>query len=198
MRLVKVEKHSLEELFEKLRQVSLMQNPKQLVYQDCIISLIKLHTDFLIPPQSYVLKQEVQKIRELRWALQEQGVDLFELNGYVTIWREDVPNEPVDVLPVIIEESFEADGSIQPLICDGMHRAFVARLEGRLPQVVYIRGLAVPYYAYPWPGGWDKVSLRSDLPADFVKKWHRTADYKKLYRDFNSAFQNVGGPRGRL
>ncbi len=198
MRLIKVEKHSKEELFEKLRKVSLMQNPEQLIYQDCTISLVKLHTDFLVPPQAYVLGQEVQKIRELRWALQEHGVDLFELEGYVTIWREDADSEPIDVMPAIIEESFEANGSLQPLICDGMHRMFVARLEGVMPQVAYIRGIPLPYYAYPWPGGWSEVILREDLPSGFIKKWHRIADYKKLYRNFNSAFQNVGGPRGHF
>jgi len=31
-----------------------------------------------------------------------------------------------------------------------------------------------------------------------TKKFHRIRENKKLYRNFNSAFLNVGGPRGRI
>jgi hypothetical protein len=58
-----------------------------------------------------------------------------------------------------------------------------------------------PYYAYPIPGAapWDQVAVieGDKVPAGIIKKWHRTSDNKRLYRDFNSAFQNVGGPRGQ-
>jgi len=37
----------------------------------------------------------------------------------------------------------------------------------------------------------------SRIPEGVLKKWHRIPDNKRLYRDFNSAFLNVGGPRGQ-
>jgi hypothetical protein len=79
---------------------------------------------------------------------------------------------------------------------------YVARLEWKTPQVAYIRGIPAgyPYYAYPIPGDncWDVVKILegSHIPSGLIKKWHRISDNKTLYRNFNSSFTNVGGPRG--
>ncbi len=199
MKIVKVEKHSQEELMANLRQVTMFTDSQQRIYANTCISLEHIRPEYLSPPQSYVLTGELQKVRQLRWALQEHGVDLFHLEGYVTIYREDWP-QPIDVMPPIIEESVEQDGSVHQIVCDGMHRVYLARLEWVIPQVVFIRGIPreMPYYAFPVQGGWDTVVLRDDLPEGFIKKWHRIAQYKTLYRDFNSAFCNVGGPRGHF
>lgn len=200
MKIVRLEKHSEKELLERLRKVSMFTDENKFVYKKASISLEKIHPRYLAPPQSYVLAKELQKVRELRFALLEKGVDLFNLEGYVTIYREEIPDTPIDVMPAVIEESIERDGSIQQIICDGMHRTYLARIEWVIPKVIFIRGLKkeLPYYAFPWQGGWDKVVMREDLPEGFVKKWHRIENYKSLYRNFNSAFNNVGGPRGRF
>ena len=73
----------------------------------------------------------------------------------------------------------------------------MALREWVVPEVVLIRGVPknLPYYAFPVPGGWNSVEEREDLPPGYLKKWHRIADYHSLYRNFNSAFKNVGGPR---
>ena len=199
MKIVRLEKHSPEELLERLARVTMLTNPERLVYSKSYSSLEKIRTEFLSPPQAYVLSGEILKVRNLRWQLAEHGVDLFCLDGYVTIYLEDSP-EPVDVLPPVVEESVERDGSVHNIVCDGMHRIFLARLEMVIPQVVFIRGLSrdTPYYAFPVPGGWGAVDLRDDLPQGYIKKWHRISQYKTLYRDFNSAFTNVGGPRGHF
>jgi hypothetical protein len=102
-----------------------------------------------------------------------------------------------------VETNNEADGSSVNIINDGMHRMYVARLEWKLPNVVLVRNLAprFPYYAYPIPGDnpWEQIIIveGETIPKTLIKKWHRGADNKLLYRDFNSAFQNVGGPRGQ-
>ncbi len=69
--------------------------------------------------------------------------------------------------------------------------------NGSIPEVLLVRGIpkTLPYYAFPLPGGWDKVEELDALPAGYLKKWHRIANYHALYRNFNSAFSNVGGPR---
>jgi len=55
-----------------------------------------------------------------------------------------------------------------------------------------------PYYAFPLVNGWNDVEIVQDLPPGYVKKWHRIKNYKTLYRDFNTGFRNVGGPRGHF
>ncbi|MFZ5634706.1 MAG: hypothetical protein ACOY40_17900 [Bacillota bacterium] len=199
MKIVRIERHGTGELIERLRRVSMLTHPDIFIYRDAFISLEKIRTEFLSPPQSYILTSELQKVRNLRWQLREFGVELFCLDGYVSIYLED-GDEPVDVLPPVVEESVEEDGSVHNIICDGMHRVSLARMEWAVPQVIFVRGIPKdkPYYAYPVPGGWDAVVTREDLPGGFIKKWHRIKEYKTLYRNFNSSFSNVGGPRGRF
>jgi hypothetical protein len=199
MNIIKVERHTAAELVDRLRKVAMLTEPEKLIYRDTFISLENMHADVLSPPQSYVLTGELQKVRDLRWELQRHGVDLFNLDGYVSVYLDDYP-EPIDVMPPVIEESVERDGTVHSIVCDGMHRVYLARLEWVIPQVIFIRGIPreMPYYAFPVHGGWDAVVLREDLPEGFIKKWHRISNYKSLYRDFNSAFNNVGGPRGRF
>ena len=98
--------------------------------------------------------------------------------------------------------SIEADGSVALLINDGMHRLYLARLEWVVPQVTYIRGVAkaYPYYAYPRRERWEGLDLLADNPDPkaYLKKCHRVRHNKRLYRDFQAVFANVGRPRSRL
>lgn len=199
MKIVRIERHGADELLQRMRRVSMLTHPDIFVYRDSFISLESIRAELLSPPQSYILAGELQKVRNLRWQLKDFGVELFRLDGYVSIYLEG-EDDPVDVLPPVVEESVEEDGTVHSIICDGMHRVSLARMEWAIPQVVFIRGIPgdKPYYAYPVPGGWSQVVLREDLPDGFIKKWHRIKEYKTLYRNFNSAFSNVGGPRGRF
>ena len=122
-------------------------------------------------------------------------MDLFRLNGFVRLTLEG-HDEPVDLLPPVVEESIERDGSFHLIINDGMHRVYMALREWVTPEVILVRGIpkTLPYYAFAVPGGWDKVEELDELPAGYLKKWHRIANYHALYRNFNSAFSNVGGP----
>ena len=196
MKIVGVERYSENELIERLRQVSMLKAPEIKVYSGAFISLEKLSPASLSPPQNYILREELKKVRELKWALEEHGVDLFSLNGFVRMVLEGY-DEPIDVLPPIVEESIEKDGTIHFIINDGMHRVYMALREWVIPQVALVRGIPrdLPYYAYPIPGGWQEVKERDDLPPGFLKKWHRFPNYHAFYRNFNSAFRNVGGPR---
>jgi hypothetical protein len=83
-----------------------------------------------------------------------------------------------------------------------MHRLYLARLERVAPQVVYVRGVPkeYPYYAFPRPEGWTGIDLLPDNPdpKTYLKKCHRRRDNKRLYRDFQSVFANVGRSRSQL
>ena len=197
MKITKVERLSSEELIKRLRNVTMLKASHIYPYRDVFISLECISTEFLAPPQNYVLVDELKKVRSLKWALQEQGVDIFNLNGYIRIWFDNA-DSPVDLLPPVVEESIEADGSVVNIINDGMHRLYMAKMERVIPQIIFIRGIPkdLPYYAFPLRDGWDDVVVEDELFEGYLKKWHRREDYKSLYRNFNSAFENVGAPRG--
>ncbi|KWT79143.1 hypothetical protein [Candidatus Magnetominusculus xianensis] len=199
MKITRVEQFPAVELIEKLKGLRMLYAPEIRPYTDVFISLEHISTDILHPAQYYILQSELEKVRNLRWALSARNIDIFNLNGYVKIWLEGI-DEPIDLLPPVVEESIEKNGKVVCLINDGMHRVFLSRLEWVIPQVVYIRGIPknLPYYAYPIPEGWDKVDIVENLPEGTLKKWHRIKDYKTLYRNFNSVFENVGGPRGNF
>lgn len=201
MEITEIKHHSQEELIARLRQVPLKEQPDIKVYGEALISLECIHTDCLHPAQNYLWLQELRKVQDLRWSLGEQGVDMFRLDGFVTytVRGPDGQLTTYDLYPPVIEESFEADGTLALLINDGMHRVYLARLEWLVPQVVYVRGVpkAYPYYAYPRPQGWEGLDLLAENPdrETYFKKCHRLRANKTLFRDFQAVFNNVGGSR---
>ncbi|MGB8991580.1 MAG: hypothetical protein WCD80_05960 [Desulfobaccales bacterium] len=182
----------------------LLEQPDVLIYGHALISLELIHTTCLHPPQNYLWLQELRKTQELRWSLADWGVDLFRLDGYVTYKVRLADGEEVvyDLYPPVVEESFEADGTLALIINDGMHRLYLARMEWVIPQVTYVRGIPkeYPYYAFPRLGGWEGLDLLADNPDPqrYLKKCHRVRHNKRLYRDFQAVFQNVGRSRSRL
>jgi hypothetical protein len=204
MNIISLKRHSAKELIGKLRRVPLLNQPDRMIYEQALITLECLHTDSLHPPQNYIWLEELRKVQNVRWSLAGHGVDLFRLDGYVTytVQLEDGSEATYDVYPPIVEESIEADGTVALLINDGMHRVYLARLEWVSPQVVFVRGIPkeYPYYAYPRPEGWEGIDLLAENPDPkrYLKKCHRVRDNKRLYRDFQAVFANVGRPRSRL
>lgn len=188
-----------EDLVRRLRHVTLLTRPDIHIYEQAVIGLEELSLESLYPAQRYVLAHELHKVRELKWELARHGYDLFRLDGYLRLWIEGM-DRPIDLLPPVVEESIERNGSVVNIVNDGMHRLYMAYLEWVTPQVVFIRGVPkdLPYYAFPNPTQWHGIDLVESLPEGYLKKWHRIRDYKTLYRDFNSAFEQVGAPRGRF
>ena len=204
MNIIAVTQHSPEELITCLRKVPLLELPEVLIYEHALITLEQIHTDFLHPAQNYLWLAELRKTQELRWGLKVRGVDLFQLNGYITytVRLNDGREMVYDLYPPIVEESLEADGTLALIINDGMHRLYLARREWVVPQVAYVRGVpkAYPYYAFPRPERWECLDLLAENPdpKTYLKKCHRQRDNKKLFRNFQAVFHNVGHPRSRL
>ncbi len=187
-----------KELIDRLRSVTMLKDESVKPYEHAYISLENIRMEDLHPPQRYVLKKELQKVRELKWRLEEFGFNLFQLDGFLRLTIKG-QKEPVDLLPPVVEEFIEKNGAVVHIVNDGMHRVYMAYMEWINPQVAFIRGLPkhIPYYAFPIPEkDWNKIELLDDIQPNFIKKWHRIKDNKTLYRNFNSAFKNVGGPRG--
>ncbi len=196
MKITEVQRFNEEDLIERLRSITMLKAPDTRIYEHAFISLESIAVEHLSPPQNYILRPELVKVRELKWALAEHNIDLFKLDGFVR-FRIGDSDDSIDLLPPIVEESIEKNGAFHLIVNDGMHRVYMALREWVTPQVVLVRGIPknLPYYAFPVPRGWDMVEERDDLPPGYIKKWHRIENYYSLYRNFNSGFENVGGPR---
>ncbi|MDR1080955.1 MAG: hypothetical protein LBQ79_08325 [Deltaproteobacteria bacterium] len=200
-RILRAEPHGREELLDKIRRVGMLLDPSRKPYIDAEIDLRRMPYAEIRPAQRYVLADGLLKVRHLDWELKALGFDMLDIDGYLTLTVEGAEGG-VDLLPPVVERLAEADGSVNNVLNDGMHRLYAGRLSWRVPRVVFVRGVPedAPYYAYPIPGPdpWDGVTVIGGdrVPDGFIKKWHRVPDNKRLYRDFNTAFSNVGGPRG--
>jgi len=197
MKIVEVKHYGPKILAHQLRGITMLKDPEEKIYKDVYISIERLNTNCLVPPQNYVLNYELENKLELKYELERHGYNLFELNGYI-VFKLDGENIERTLLPPIVEESIEADGTVIPIICDGMHRCYLAKVERKNIDVIYVRGVPkqYPYYAYPVLGGWNKVEKINTIEPGFIKKFHRIQDNKKLYRNFDSVFSNCSKPRG--
>lgn len=206
-KIIDVKVSSAEDLIERMKNVPLKKQPDIKVYENTFITLENIHCNNIFPTQNYIWLKELYKVQELRWGLLEYGVDIFNLNGFVTYtvnYKDDFSEFDMiyDMYPPVVEESFEKDGNMIMLINDGMHRLWLARQEHIIPQVVYVRGIPkeYPYYAFPRVNKWNGIDILEENPDAkiYIKKYHRIKNNKSLYRNFQAVFSNVGGPRGDL
>ena len=197
MNITKCQLYDQITLVSKLRAVTLENSSVVTIYRNAEIQLVEINLNDLYPAQLYVLESELAKITAIRSAFLRKGIDILALNGYIKFWTDTDRNMPVDILPPMVEESLKSDGNKVFLICDGLHRLYLARKLGIKVKVVLIQNIPeeFPYYAYPNENKWDDVIEIDELPQGFVKKRYRVENHRKLFRDFNSAFDNVGRRR---
>ena len=203
MKILNFKKHSKEELIKRLRKVTLLYSSKTknpiYVYKNAEIKLTNLPVSTLMPENFYQIDRVLLKLRNLQKVLAEHSLDIFNLNGYVTYVTNESEN-PYTLLPVIIEYQLEKDGSINPIILDGLHRISIARSQ-KLDTVRVVKVAKVsskyPVFGYANPNGWQDVKLVQTAPDKKDKRLWRfpLEEVYKYYRDFNSAFENVGKPR---
>lgn len=197
-----------DELVRRLRNVTMLEDDKVYPYKDAVITSEYLNPRELTPPQNYLLSSALTNIFDLEDAFiqyerenQDYYFDIFDFGGgfleYEALEHVGISNLKT-LLPPIIEESIEADGSVKLIICDGMHRVYASIIKN-LDKIncIYIRGInrRCPYYAYPVVGGWSGVKIIEKLEPGLIKKFHRIKNNKKLYRNFDSVFTNCSSPR---
>jgi len=203
MKILSYKKHSKEELIKRLRKVTLLhssntKNPIY-IYKNAEIELTNLPVSTLMPENFYQIEEVLLKLRNLQEALREKNIDIFNLSGYVSYTTDESKNG-YTLLPVIIEYQLEEDGSINAIILDGLHRISIARSQ-KLDTVRVIKIAKVskeyPVFGYANPNGWQDVKLVQTVPDKKDKRLWRfpLEEVYKYYRDFNSAFENVGKPR---
>ncbi len=194
MKLLDCRTFDRETLLSRLKETRLRGYGSPKIYEHADLSVSSRDPNELAPAQAYVLKDGVDRALDLRRLLLKEGVDIFALNGGAYIRTDESPDEEIPILPPIIEESAEPGGETVPLINDGIHRIFAARLERVRISVVFATNVPkqYPYYAFPLEGGWNKVVELNELPDNFEKKRYRQPDnYKSLFRNFNEVFPGV-------
>jgi hypothetical protein len=199
--ILSIRRFDRDELLAALRETPLRGFGKTCLYANATLELAKAtDSDALTPAQRYVLRPTQRKLLELRAALLAHGVDLFALDGGAYIHVSGDQREAIPIVPPIVEESREPDGSSVLLINDGLHRVSAARSLGLPISVVVVRGVPAeyPYYAYALPNGWAELEELDELPDDYQKKEYRLPDnYKALFREFNAVFPGVQKQRKR-
>jgi len=203
VKILKYKKHSKDELINKLRKVTLLHSsntPNPIyVYKNAEIDLSDIPVSTILPSQFYYLEEPLLKVGKIQEALAEYNLDLFSLDGFVNY----VTNESdvmYNLLPIVVEYQMEKDGTINPIILDGIHRVILAKKENlKKIQVVKIANVSkdFPYPGYVNPKGWEDVKLAKTAPAKKDKRHWRFSieEVNKYYRNLNSAFENVGKPR---
>lgn len=197
-----VTRFTQEELFGRLRKLSMLKDTNAFPYANADFALVALKREDCWPAQRYVLSAELEKVQQLEWELARFDVDIFTLNGFVRMLVEDAEGErEIDLLPPVVEEWDIPGAGKLNILNDGMHRTYLSYQEWKIPQVVLIKNIPAqyPYYAYPLIDQWEHIDVIPDkeVPKGYIKKWHRISNNKLLYRDFNSSFRGVGAPRGK-
>ena len=203
MRILQYKKYSKEMLISRLRDVTLLHSastPSPIyVYRNAQIELDYIPVSSIAPSQFYYLESVLSKVGEVEKALRELDIDLFNLEGFVNYLTNE-NNSIYNLLPVIIEYQMEKDGSINPIVLDGIHRVILAKKKNlkRIKAIkVYNVDKSYPVFGHVNPGGWKDVKLMKTVPPKKYKRlWRFPVDEAyKYYRNFNSAFNNVGEPR---
>ena len=204
MRILKYKKHSKDELVNRLRKVTLLHSSNTAnpiyVYKNAEIELTHIPVSFILPSQFYYLEESLLKVGKIQEALAEHNLDLFNLDGFVNYFTDE-SDIVYNLLPIVIEYQIEKDGKINPIILDGIHRVILARKKKlKNIQVIKIANVSkdFPHPAYANPKGWEDVKLAKTAPSKKDKRHWRfpIEEAYKYYRNFNSAFDNVGKPRG--
>lgn len=203
MRILQYKKYSKDELISKLRLVTLLHSlntPNPIyVFKDAKIEVDEIPVESIAPSQFYYLEKSLSKVEEIEKAFKEHGVDLFNLNGFIN-YSSNENSINYNLLPVIIEYQKEKDGSINPIILDGIHRVILARNEKKEKiKVVKISNVSerYPYPAYVNSKGWKEV-LPVQFPPEqkYKRNWRfPIKDVNKYYRDLNGVFENIGEQR---
>ena len=199
MKILKVEKYSLEDLIRNLRRVTIYNKPEVSIYARSKITYIGRKAEEVIPCQRFVSKENLDRIKKTEFELMRHGIDPFNLNGYVRIWFEG-KDEPTDYLPPICEWAEEERVFI---VNDGFHRLYSAYLARKTIGVILISGIDPafpnPSYSLPFTNPWEMLDLfknEKEIPETYIKRWYRVEDPKSLYRDYSSrnVFANITAP----
>ncbi len=200
------------DLEQKLRQVQLLKPDEQgnpiYPYRDAHISFRQVHPDEVNPTTFYLLRKGIEQQRKLKQEIEEKKLSFFQLPGALVYRTEEGTRT---LLPPIIEvqeevvryenprgdKQYDTSFRVQiPVINDGAHRIYLAKMHEELPLVCYISGALPEYPLYAFPNHWDDVKIVEETPQEKEKKkLYRREDNYALYRNFDSVFVGCSKPR---
>lgn len=192
--MLSVERIERDELLARLRDTRLRGFDGAQPYATAGLELTEsVDPERLAPAQRYVLAPGLRRAAELREALLPHGIDTLALDGGAQVLLAG-EEEPLPVIPPIVEATPEPGGATTMLLADGIHRVFLARRLGLRLNVITVTGIPTeyPYYALAEPAGWSAVAELEELPDGFQKKRYREpARYEALFREFNEIFPGL-------
>ena len=202
MKILKYKKHAKKELIRNLRRVILLNSKKTgkpvFVYENTLIELKEVKIEDLVPLQLYQLKSVNKLIMNLNKIFRKKyKEDIFHMNGYC-VYESD--NKKYTFIPPIVERVGSSSGKMQNVVIDGLHRILLAiRLKKKKATVIMIKNTPKKLFLPVVPNAWKEMKIVEIPPkSEHRRRWLVPPDEGYLfYRDFNSAFDNVGEPRIR-
>jgi hypothetical protein len=200
MKIIKYKKHAKKELIKRLRKVILLNSRKigkpVFVYKNTRIELKEVGIKDLVPLQLYQLKSSNQLVANLNKIFRKKyKEDIFHMNGYCVYESGD---KKYTFIPPIVECVENSNGKMQNVVIDGLHRMLLAiKLKKETATVVMINNIPQELILPVAPNRWEEMKIVEVAPKNEDKRrWLVPPEKGYLYyRNFNSAFENVGKPR---
>ncbi len=203
---------SFSELEQRLRQVTLMGRDEQggliYPYRSADISLREISWREANPTTLYLLQSGIKNQEDLRSRLSSSGLDALHLHSAVVFETEQGIRTLLPPIVEVQEEQVKFEnphgdrtylGAYRinvPLINDGAHRFYLARMEKISSTVIYISGIPSQYPFYAFPNHWDDVKIVDEVPQNKAeKKLYRREESYALYRNLDSVFAGCSKPR---
>lgn len=192
----------IAEAFERLRKAPLdaAGDEKILVYEHADMRLADFYPDDLNPTSLYVLRKNLEVQRCLRQiVLERYGIDTLDLTAVLCLKTSEGIIGLAPPVAEIYEERVQIlpkEGDREPLptqnlrvlmLKDGMHRAWLAREEGRHIRCVLIRGARHDCAPYIYPNEWSQVCLVDAVPP--LKKYYRRQNIYSFMRPLRALRQ---------
>ena len=155
-------------------------------YKNADVSLKKFNPFNLVPSTYYYFYDYVINLVKLYEDFLKDGIDIFNLDGYVSFFNKEYEKQ-LALTPPIIEKVDNKD-----MILDGMHRIVTAKFLKKNINCIYIENSDKNYlpYAVPNKNGWDDVQVfKNKVPDNFITRGKR---YKENYRWYSRQF-NLDG-----
>lgn len=182
MIITKYNLHTREELFDIIRRTTLQGAPEKRPFQDSRISIQTVSYHDVIPTQTFVLREQLDKIDEINRQMLRHGINLFQLDGFLSYQTDETSADFVFTPPIV--EVIDN----QPLIIDGQHRTIFAADNNMQFNALFIENIDPAVYPYQLPlrGGWNAVQrFDNRLPDGFIRKERRylNGTHKYYFRE---------------
>lgn len=165
MHLKNIKRFSQEQLFEKLRQITLLDQKDKLPYANADFEIRFVNPQDFQPSTFYILRQRLNLLISLMDKLNRKQAELEKLDTLLEYQDE------FDFCYRMIPPVVELTDFGQWMILDGEHRSFIAIQRHTKISMLFIKNVSYFYPCLPLPEGWKSVRIVDRVPS-----------LKRLYR----------------